>query len=347
MTAIEQELLQLARTILHAYFEKTDPDPLLAHLAPDVIWLGAGQEMEAEGRDRVAAIFRKGQDQLIPCRQSQERSLVRPLAEGLWLVQVSSLVETDPSYKMYLQGYQRCAFCFRKNAAGRWEITYLNHSMAYEAVRENELFAISQGIRNFRKLKTADPDLFTPHDKELMYQLIRKLFHPLSREEQQVCLILSLFPRFSRAQAEFLCPHPDTLVRLEEHWKRSPFLAYEPFQGTFAFHPVFQEYLQGQFQCESWNWQKKACLQAARWQLRSRDFAQALALALRGKAWPQALQAVEQAGLAILYQQPPSLLIQLLRKCPQEEKARHFAGCGLILLALNLLQSPQTAREER
>lgn len=51
--------------------------------------------------------------------------------------------------------------------------------MAYEAVRENELFAISQGIRNFRKLKTADPDLFTPHDKELMYQLIRKLFHPL------------------------------------------------------------------------------------------------------------------------------------------------------------------------
>lgn len=121
MTAIEQELLQLARTILHAYFEKTDPDPLLAHLAPDVIWLGAGQEMEAEGRDRVAAIFRKGQDQLIPCRQSQERSLVRPLAEGLWLVQVSSLVETNPSYKMYLQGYQRCAFCFRKTppAAGK------------------------------------------------------------------------------------------------------------------------------------------------------------------------------------------------------------------------------------
>lgn len=56
---------------------------------------------------------------------------------------------------------------------------------------------------------------------------------------------------------------------------------------------------------------------------------------------------MEQAGLAILYQQPSSVLIQLLRKCPPEEKARHFAGCALILLALNLLQSPQTAREER
>lgn len=70
---------------------------------------------------------------------------------------------------MYLQGYQRCAFCFREDAAGSWEIAYLNHSMAYEAVRGNELFAISQGIRNFRKLKTADPALFTPQDKELMY----------------------------------------------------------------------------------------------------------------------------------------------------------------------------------
>ena len=347
MAAVKDELLHLGRTILHAYFEETNLGPLLAHLAPDVIWLGAGQEMLAEGRTAVTAIFEKGQDQLIPCRQSQERTLVRSLGDGLWLVQICSLVETDPSYKMYLQAYQRCAFCFRKNQAGDWEIAYLNHSMAYEAVRENELFAISQGIRNFRKLKTADPNLFTPQDKELMYQLIRKLFQPLSREEQQVCLTLSLFPRFSRAQAEFICPHPDTLARLEEHWKRSPFLAYEPSQGTFAFHPVFQEYLQGQFQEESWSWQKKAYIRATRWQLHSGDFAQAFALALKGKAWPQALQAVERAGLAILYQQPSSLLIQLLRKCPPEEKARHFAGCALILLALNLLQSPQTAREER
>ena len=201
MAAVKDELLHLGRTILHAYFEETNLGPLLAHLAPDVIWLGAGQEMLAEGRTAVTAIFEKGQDQLIPCRQSQERTLVRSLGDGLWLVQICSLVETDPSYKMYLQAYQRCAFCFRKNQAGDWEIAYLNHSMAYEAVRENELFAISQGIRNFRKLKTADPNLFTPQDKELMYQLIRKLFQPLS-----------LFPRFSRAQAEFICPHPDTLA---------------------------------------------------------------------------------------------------------------------------------------
>lgn len=55
---------------------------------------------------------------------------------------------------MYLQAYQRCAFVFRKNSEGKWEIAYLNHSIAYEAVKDNELFAISKGIRNFRKLRT-------------------------------------------------------------------------------------------------------------------------------------------------------------------------------------------------
>lgn len=44
---------------------------------------------------------------------------------------------------MYLQAYQRCAFVFRKNSEGKWEIAYLNHSIAYEAVKDNELFAIS------------------------------------------------------------------------------------------------------------------------------------------------------------------------------------------------------------
>lgn len=63
--AVKDELLHLGRTILHAYFEETNLGPFLAHLAPDVIWLGAGQEMRAEGRTAVTAIFEKGQDQLI------------------------------------------------------------------------------------------------------------------------------------------------------------------------------------------------------------------------------------------------------------------------------------------
>ena len=74
------------RHILHAYIEDMDIEPLIDHLAPDVVWLGAGREMNAVGRDTVARIFRQGKDQLIPCHMSEERELIYPLDEKLWLV---------------------------------------------------------------------------------------------------------------------------------------------------------------------------------------------------------------------------------------------------------------------
>lgn len=95
---------------------------------------------------------------------------------------------------MYLQAYQRCAFVFRKNSEGKWEIAYLNHSIAYEAVKDNELFAISKGIRNFRKLRTPDISLFSSKDKDTLYHLIEQTSLSLSKKEQEVCTILSFSP---------------------------------------------------------------------------------------------------------------------------------------------------------
>lgn len=54
-----EEVLILGRHILHAYIEDMDIEPLIDHLAPDVVWLGAGREMNAVGRDTVARIFRQ------------------------------------------------------------------------------------------------------------------------------------------------------------------------------------------------------------------------------------------------------------------------------------------------
>ena len=55
-----EEVLILGRHILHAYIEDMDIEPLIDHLAPDVVWLGAGREMNAVGRDTVARIFPSG-----------------------------------------------------------------------------------------------------------------------------------------------------------------------------------------------------------------------------------------------------------------------------------------------
>lgn len=342
-----EEVLILGRHILHAYIEDMDIEPLIDHLAPDVVWLGAGREMNAVGRDTVARIFRQGKDQLIPCHMSEERELIYPLDEKLWLVQISALEETDPSYKMYLQAYQRCAFVFRKNSEGKWEIAYLNHSIAYEAVKDNELFAISKGIRNFRKLRTPDISLFSSKDKDTLYHLIEQTSLSLSKKEQEVCTIFSLFPRFSKTQAESICQNAKTMKRLLVHWARNPFMAYEHSEGTYAFHPVFREYLQGKFKAESWHWQKNAYMRAAKWELHEKNYGYALTLALKGKAYPTALRIISEGGLSVLYKHSPQELRQILRNATPVERARNFNACALILLAINLIASPQDAREER
>lgn len=278
---------------------------------------------------------------------SEERELIYPLDEKLWLVQISAPEETDPSYKMYLQAYQRCAFVFRKNSEGKWEIAYLNHSIAYEAVKDNELLAISKGIRNFRKLRTPDISLFSSKDKDTLYHLIEQTSLSLSKKEQEVCTIFSLFPRFSKTQAEFICQNAKTMKRLLVHWARNPFMAYEHSKGTYAFHPVFREYLQGKFKAESWHWQKNAYMRAAKGELHEKNYGYALTLALKGKAYPTALRIISEGGLSVLYKHSPQELRQILRNATPVERARNFNACALILLAINLIASPQDAREER
>ena len=347
MADCKDSLLRLGLAVLRAYVEQADPSLFLSLLAPDVTWLGAGQDMEAEGRETVSAIFRAGQDQLIPCRMSHIHELARPLSDSLWLVQISSLMATDPSFKLYLQAYQRCAFIFRKKADAAWEIVYVNHSIAYEALGEKELFALSKGLHNFHRLKSLDPAAFTPQDKSILFRLIRQVFSPLPEKEKEVCILLSLFPKFSRSLAEFFASDPKILANLKLQIERNPFCVYEPKDGVYVFHPVFREYLQGKFQEGPLDWQKKACARAARWGLQHGSPDLAFSLARKAGLPALAFEAARQGGLAILYKESPARLSQLLHAATPEDKRAGFEGCCLLLLAIGLLASPRQAREER
>ena len=86
---------------------------------------------------------------------SEERELIYPLDEKLWLVQISALEETDPSYKCTCRLTSAALLSSAKILKENWEIAYLNHSIAYEAVKDNELFAISKASEisgNFARL---------------------------------------------------------------------------------------------------------------------------------------------------------------------------------------------------
>ena len=88
-------------------------------------------------------------------------------------------------------------------------------------------------------------------------------------------------------------------------------------------------------------------MRAAKWELHEKNYGYALTLALKGKAYPTALRIISEGGLSVLYKHSPQELRQILRNATPVERARNFNACALILLAINLIASPQDAREER
>ena len=62
-SSTRRSLIALARRILHSYFASSSLDLLLAYLAPDVVWLGAGRKIVPKGRQRSAISSRASANQ--------------------------------------------------------------------------------------------------------------------------------------------------------------------------------------------------------------------------------------------------------------------------------------------
>ena len=69
----EKILLACSKDILHAYYEKNEITMLLAFMAQDITWCGAGSTMIASGRDGVTRFFITTRDKMIPTILSNEQ----------------------------------------------------------------------------------------------------------------------------------------------------------------------------------------------------------------------------------------------------------------------------------
>ena len=78
----KNEIEGFAREILTKYFCECDVEFLISTFAADIVWLGAGEQQKAEGKDAVAACFRAGKDELFPCDMSEEVYETRDLGGG-------------------------------------------------------------------------------------------------------------------------------------------------------------------------------------------------------------------------------------------------------------------------
>ena len=353
-SSTRRSLIALARRILHSYFASSSLDLLLAYLAPDVVWLGAGREMSAEGRQRVGDIFRASANRLIPCVMSQETYRAKALTEDLWLVEGSCQLRTDSSYKVYLQEYQRCTFIFRRcqedaeeTEKSPWEIIYIHNSIAYRELQSHEMFAWTEGLRNYKRLHQPDISLLTLTDKAKMLYLFRSVYEALSEELQEVLLMLAQMPDFTAGEAGAFCHQASDSERLLSTWEKNPFLAFHYDAGKYTFHPGFASFLQKEFRKYSYPWQQAMWCRICDGYLQEGAYKEAFSFAVRAKDSSRILQAVAGGGLAVLYFQPVETLLDIFLQEPDHSWMVHTGACLRLLLFINLTAGPRKAAVDR
>lgn len=304
MLTEEALILQLSKRIITAYFEELDLTPLFSHLSDNVIWAGAGKHMQLTGYEAVTEAFRRGHSQRVPCRISNEEYTVRPLSDTTWLCQICSDITTDPAYNMFIHEYQRCVFIFQKTQRNDgWEIIYLNNSIAYNRLNDQELFAAEYGMHNFQQRAEADGEnVLTTQDKYQLYSYIkRNAFANLDAAGKNLFLALSLFPSFTGELASYVMDSPRAKDLLDAEVERNPFLYFDYHDGTYSFHPLLASYLHYVFSRKSRRWQQAQQLRAAHWYLQEGDYKQAIVLARRAGDYDTVLTAIEQGGRESLY----------------------------------------------
>lgn len=149
---LKLEIEEFASRILRSYFCEADVELLISTFAQDIVWLGAGQNQRAEGREAVAQCFRAGKDDLAPCLMDQERYVTSVLADGCYLCEGDSWIQPRHETQMYFRTHQRITFIFRR-IEGRLETAHIHNSVDYTDIMEDELFPASAGREAYQKLE--------------------------------------------------------------------------------------------------------------------------------------------------------------------------------------------------
>lgn len=150
----KEEIEALARKILRTYFCDSDMDFMLSTFAEDIIWLGAGENQKAEGREAVVACFRAGKDAMIACDMYDEVYDTMNLGGGCYLCEGISRLENKPGSDALLHVCQRITFIFREKGDGL-ETVHIHNSVPFAAIKDEELFPVEVGRDEFHKMKEA------------------------------------------------------------------------------------------------------------------------------------------------------------------------------------------------
>ena len=153
-TEEKQEIESLADLLLRRYFCDNDVEFFLSYFAPEIVWLGAGEQQKAEGFEAVARCFREGVRDLAPCRLWDETYVTIALGEGTYLCEGQSRLEVNGARQMHLDVVQRITFIFKRGPEGL-KILHIHNSVPFSAIQPGELFPARAAKDAYERLESA------------------------------------------------------------------------------------------------------------------------------------------------------------------------------------------------
>ena len=167
-----EDVEALARKILKTYFCDSEMEFMISTFADDIIWLGSGEQQKAEGREAVAACFRRGRDVMVAFDMYDEVYHTALLGDGCYLCEGVSRLSSKPESGIFLNIQQRVTFIFREKN-GKLETVHIHNSVPYPELKDDELFPIESGHSKFLELKEAlrKQSLQNEHQSQFLKQL--------------------------------------------------------------------------------------------------------------------------------------------------------------------------------
>lgn len=151
----QNEIISLSDQILRRYFCDNNMDLLFDAMAEDIIWLGAGENQKAEGKEAVMDAFLAGKDDMIPFTMSEEDYQFLQLGNDHYLCEASSFLSAPAEEEMFLKTRQRCTFVYRRtkeNPLG-YEAVHIHNSTPMSQLGDDELFPVQAAKETYAQMQ--------------------------------------------------------------------------------------------------------------------------------------------------------------------------------------------------
>jgi DNA-binding CsgD family transcriptional regulator len=151
----ENQIKFISKKLVRSFFIDRKLDYLFSLLAADVYYLGAGKNMQAEGKKKVEFFITKAYGNLLPCSVIHEKYTTKRIGWEHWLCEVVCDLQVTEESREAEQECLHEALLFRRRKDAKvgqnpWELVFIHNSITTKWFSPEEMLAIQQANRTRR-----------------------------------------------------------------------------------------------------------------------------------------------------------------------------------------------------